>query len=244
MVTTSQLVQAQGISISVTPAFAPSGKPAEDGSFSPSWPGYVVNATNALRAGAPIVGDRDLDPAAYQAIGRPISPLEMIYTEYNSWRASADPFPTWTDLPAAFAQEQGNRIHFGLQLTSDGTSDFALHDLSWSLDSNDDTDYFDQAANFANANYSSTRIGVNYGPDGVPGGGDDIVYDSGQDGSTKIHALTYVGIGDGFLSKEPAPPRTMTTLTLPCVPCSSHASAVPLIWLRLTRLRIPTAVRL
>lgn len=215
----------ENISISVTPAFAPSGF-APDGSSSPSWDGYVTNAITALPAGAPTVGDRSIDPTAYEAVVGPVTPYEMIYTEYNSWQASADPFQTWQDLPPAFAAEQGNRIHFGLHLAADGTSDFALSELSWALDSNDETDYFDQQGTFADASYSPTRVGTNYGPDGLPGGGDDIVYDNGEAGNLRIHELTYVGVGDGFLSKNPPPHRILMTLTRRYVRFWDRASIV------------------
>ncbi len=41
----------------------------------------------------------------------------------------------------------------------------------------------------------------------MPNGGadDDVVYDSGEAGSTLIDELIYVGVGDGFFSEEPAP---------------------------------------
>ena len=225
-------LDAQVANVSVTAAFAPNGRPTSGGSASPSWPGYVVNATNALRGDSIAVGDREINPAAYEAVITPISPLEMIYTDFNSWRSSAAPSSTWDQLPAAFDQEKGNRIHFGVQIATDGTTDFALHDLSWALDSTDETDYFDQIGSFAGANYSSTRIGINYGPDHLPGGGDDIIYDNGQDGALAVNELTYVGVGDGFFSQEPAPvtnnadiDATLRTLLEACVDCNFDFSA-------------------
>lgn len=187
--------------INVYPAYAPQGPTA------PSWNNYVFNATGAIRLGAGQVGDRSVSPDAYQWVTAPITPLDMIYTNFKSWRASAAPSATFASLPAAFQNELGNRVHFGLHIVGDGSQQFSLKDVSWSLDSNDDTNYFDQGGSFAGSTYSLARIGIDYGPNRVPNGGagDDRVFDSGEPGSEQIDELIYVGVGDGFLSEEPAP---------------------------------------
>ena len=154
-----------------------------------------------------MVGDRTVSPDAYEWVVGPIPPLEMIYTNFNSWRASADPSPVFTSRPDVFQGEFGNRVHFGVHISGDGSKMFSLDNLSWALDSNDVTNYFDQDGSLAGGTYSATRIGIDYGPNRQPDGGgvDDIVYENGESGSLPIDELVYVGIGDGFFSEEPAP---------------------------------------
>ena len=219
--------------IHVAPAFAPNGSSRGTGQVSPSWASYVQNAQYALPIRADLVGDRETNPDAYEVVGEPISLIEMIHTEFPSWQASADPSDTWASLPSAFENELGNRVHFGLHIRSTGTRDFALQELSWQLDSNDETDFFDQSGSFANANYSSSRVGVNWGADGLPGGDDDIVYSNGESGSLRVNALTYVGVGEGFFSQEPNPAsnqddidETLRSLLRSCEDCSFDLSGI------------------
>ena len=198
-----QLQAQDPINIDVYAAFAPNGFTRLTGQESPAWGDYVTNALGALEIGATAVGDRSLDPSAYERITNPITPLDMIHTEYNSWGAMADPSDAFASLSGDFQAEFGNRVHFGLHIESDGSVDFNLQDLSFELDSNDDTDFFDQEGSFATANYSATRRGINYGADGIKGTVDDSIYQNGEPGSLAINELVYVGIGDGFFSNEP-----------------------------------------
>ncbi|MCA9217661.1 MAG: hypothetical protein KDB27_31545, partial [Planctomycetales bacterium] len=185
-------------SFDVFPAFAPSGS-------SPSWDGYTNNAITGIAAsGAPVGGDRDLDPTAYEPTAAFVSPHELIVSNYNSWRGKAAP----NSLPAATVGEFGNRIHFGTRITSAYDTPFSLQDISFELDSDDVDDFFDLAGTFAGANYSSTRIGINYGDNKVPGGGDDVIFDSGESGNLPIHELRYVGVGTAFDASNTDPGTT------------------------------------
>jgi hypothetical protein len=183
--------KAELMKFDVVPAFAPKGPD------SPSWTNYVVNALAGIQADADFL-DRTVTPRAYERVKTAVTPEEIIYTNFNSWRGEADPTP----LPAGFEGEFGNRIHFGLHIISAEGSQFALHDLSWELDSDDADNYFDQDGDFSMAGYSSTRWGVDYGLDGVIGGGDDRAITSGP-GSQLVNELVYVGVGDGFFAEEP-----------------------------------------
>ncbi len=166
--------------------------------LSPSWPQYVSNATTALQNGYTSIGSLATDPSAYQAIGGGVSPLDMFYTDFNSWLAVASPNPVYTTLPPVFQGEMGNNVHFGLHATSDGSSTFALQDLSWQLQSTDSTTWFNSQGDFSSANYSPTRVGINYGTDGIRGTADDQIYNNNEAGNIQIHELVYVGVGDGF----------------------------------------------
>jgi len=53
--------------------------------------------------------------------------------------------------------------------------------------------------------YSSNRVGVNYGTDGMPGTADDIVYDSGEDGALPVDAIYFLGASDALTFGFDAP---------------------------------------
>lgn len=184
--------QAELMTFKVIPAFAPNGP------NSPKWSNYILAAIGGIQDDQD-VGDRSTNPGAYERVSGYIPPTEMMYTNFNSWRGVAAPNP----LAAPFSSEFGNRVHFGLHVVGSEDWEFALADLTWELDSDDITNYFDQSGDFSLATYSPTRVGINYGPDGVKGGGDDMILNSGQPGTTKVNELVYVGVGDGFFVDEP-----------------------------------------
>ena len=92
----------------------------------------------------------------------------MIYTPYHSCAAS--PIRIQILLLRFWAS---TATEFTLVYTSIGNADwdFALNDLTWELSSDDVGGYFNQSGDFLGKSYSSSRIGINYGPDGVKGGG-------------------------------------------------------------------------
>jgi hypothetical protein len=185
------------VTFKVVPAFAPQSP------LSPSWDSYVSHALFSIPHGVDW-GDRETDPTAYERVSGPITPQEIIYTPFNSWRGKGAPSP---EFAAPFLGEFGNRVHFGLHVVSTAAADFALDDLTWELDSDDlggpgGTGYFDQSGSFSGVSYSSTRIGIHYGGDGLPGTGDDALITSGL-GTQRVHELIYVGVGDGILSDDP-----------------------------------------
>lgn len=184
---------AELVTFEVIPAYAPKGPE------SPNWNNYVLNAIAGIQ-NKQNVGDRETSAAAYEIVDGNVPASEIIYTPFNSWRGAASPNP---DFTAPFLGEFGNRIHFGLHVV--GTSDwqFQLADLAWKLESDDETGYFDQEGNFAGANYSATRVGIDWGPDGIRGGGDDVILNGGEAGTMPVNELVYVGVGDGFFSSEP-----------------------------------------
>ena len=101
----------------------------------------------------------------------------------------------WIASTASDSDTPGARL---IEIVTDGSVDFALQDLSWQLDSSDATNYFDQVGDFSTADYSETRVGINYGGDNDPGTEDDLIYKNNESGSLPVHELYYVGIGDGF----------------------------------------------
>ncbi|CAG0950040.1 hypothetical protein PHYC_00149 [Phycisphaerales bacterium] len=180
---------AQGaITIVVKPSSAPNAF------GSPSWGGYAANALSGLQSGAASVGDRNTDPTGYAtfANGSFIAPGDVMVTSFPSWRGAANPL-------APFSSELGNRMHFGLHASGDGTTLFTLNDVGFNMSSSDDDNALGFVGNLAGTTYNgTTRIGVNWGANRAPGGGDDIVYNSGEAGTLLIDELFYVGVGNAF----------------------------------------------
>ena len=103
-----------------------------------------------------------------------------------------------------FANELGNRLTYGLHLTSETT--FQLKNLEDGFSSTLDPSLgFDYAlSSYAGSTFSSRRVGIYYGADGVKGGGDDVRYDTSLSGddSTLINEINLVsgGIADEVLA--------------------------------------------
>lgn len=177
-----------GITIVVKPSSAPNAF------GSPSWSGYTANALAGLQSGAASVGDRNTDPTGYAtfANGSFIAPGDVMVTSYSAWRGTANP-------GAPFSAELGNRMHFGLHAQGDGVAQFSLDDVYFNMSSSDSGNTLGFAGNLSGLTYNgTTRIGVNWGGDRAPGGGDDLVYAAGQSGSLIIDELFYVGAGNAY----------------------------------------------
>lgn len=170
------------ITIDVVPSLAPNVF------GSPSWAGYLSNALNSLENGLGDIGNRSTDPTAYER-NDTILPHEFIVSSFNSWNGVAAP-------AAPFNNELGNRLHFGLHILGNGTQ-FRLDNLAFNLDSTDSFDALDFAGNFFGLSYNSSRLGIDYGIDGIKGTADDIFYTSGV-GTPLIDELVYVGVGNAF----------------------------------------------
>jgi len=157
---------------------------------SPSWNGYLANSLNSLENGLGSIGDRNIDPSAYEVAGAIVDPSDFMVSSFNSWRGNATP-------SGAFANELGNRMHFGLHATGDGMMQFRLEDVSFEIASSDVGNDLAFVGNFSGASFSSTRFGVDWGADRMKGGGDDTYYNSGN-GTTLVDEIVYVGVGNAF----------------------------------------------
>lgn len=191
------LAAAAGVTISVYPSSAPNA------GGSANWGGYVVNALNSLENGLGSTGDWTVSPTAYEVAGSVIAPGDIAVTSFNSWHGQVNP-------PAPFANEYGNRLHFGLHAFGDGTSQFSLSELTFDMHSSDSWDSLQYSGDFVGYSYNGvTRYGIDWGADRVKGGGDDIVYTLGN-GTTLVDELVYVGVGNawwpGGADPDPANP--------------------------------------
>ena len=173
--------------------------PAPNFLESPNWSGYLTNALNSIENGLGEIGNRDVDPAAYAIIpnGGAVRYDEMILTMFRSWRGVADP-------ASPFEREAGNRVHFGVRIAGDGQMRFRLEDLSWEIQSSGGNQ-LGFTGSFAGNNYSSARIGIDYGADMTKGGNDDVIITSGSATQT-VDELIYVGVGNAFdATSQPGP---------------------------------------
>ena len=141
-------------------------------------------------------------PTYYQAAPATLPISANIVTGFASWNGSANP-------TGAFAGEEGNRLHFGLDIRGNGTTQFDLNDLTFSINSTDPSDTLAFSGDFVGYDYNGTsRIGINWGPDRIPGTADDIVYTSGN-GMTPVDEIVYVGVGNAWDAYDASPGATL-----------------------------------
>ncbi len=189
------------VTVTVTPALGPNIA----GGASPSTGAFVSNFIDFLENGTP-GPNYNTDPSGFVANPGMIPVNEVIATPFESWRGQA---------PGPFAGEQGNRVYFGLSIVPDGTCpdcqvtlDSIEGDIGWSNPDGTPSDIFvDPIVPFSlsGQNYSDTRVGIDYGADGVLGGGDDMIYDSGQAGTLPVNELYFVGASDALVFGTDAP---------------------------------------
>jgi len=169
--------------------------PAPNAFGSPSWnPGYVQNALNALENGLSSVGNPATSPTAYYQVTTETD-RNNIVTSFPSWQGFANPGAMFG---AAFANELGNRLHFGVHILGNGTQ-FSLSGLAFDMESTDPGDIFQFVGDFSTPSdvYSSTRIGINYGPDHIKGTPDDVRITSGP-ATQVVDEIVYVGVGNAL----------------------------------------------
>lgn len=178
---------------------------APNASGSPSWGAYASNAMYSIENALGTTGDRTTNPAAYEVAGPIVDAGDFIVSSFKSWRGGLNP-------SGAFANELGNRMHFGLHAMGNGTAQFRLADLTFSLTSSDVQAGYPNGGlgfvgNFIGYSYTgTTRVGIDWGADRVRGTTDDIRYTSGN-GTTLVDELVYVGVGNAFW---PSPTGTQT----------------------------------
>lgn len=172
--------------IEVIPALAPNGF------GSPSYNSWVANATYAIENGLSSYGASG--PDQYNAVSGPLSYSDIFVTSFNSWLGQANPGDVFGP---AYANELGNRLLFGLHIVADEGQQFSISQLSFVGTSTDP----DNALGFGFAagsyNYSAQYIGINYGGDGVKGGGDDLLITGGAN-TQLINELVGRGSGNAY----------------------------------------------
>ena len=165
--------------------------------MSPSWVSFYTTAITAIGNDVPSGGS---GASAYQVIST-FYPGDIISSSgFHSWRGSA---------PGDYPNEHGNYLGFGLHVVGDSVQQFSLAGLSFRMSSNDVGSGCPagtsgtwcwiggyQTADWYSA-YNAYTVGVNWGPDRAPGGGDDLVI-TADDAEQVIDELIYVGIAASF----------------------------------------------
>jgi hypothetical protein len=163
-------------------------------SISPDWvlsPGsfaaYEANALFALEHNLAAWGTPDT-PGYYERTWAYTS-NDVIGTDFYSWRGQVPP-------PLGFATETGNGLLFGMYIRGAGDR-FTIADITY------DENFFGSTATRnlgATRNFGSDLVGLDYGPDGIPGTPDDIRYAGTRpDAATLLlDEVYFVGYGVQF----------------------------------------------
>lgn len=158
---------------------------------SPSFPTWESNAISALQAGVPAFGNPASPTYYYQTTTT--TPGGIIVTNFPSWMGQADP---GTVFGPAYANELGNRAHFSIHIGQTGTlTSFSISQLSFTLTSSDPILDLNFVA--GSYDYGSGYVGLNYGPDGIKGTGDDFFVTSGPN-TQLVNELFGRGSGNAF----------------------------------------------
>jgi hypothetical protein len=183
-----------GIDITVTPWLAPNafGSP----SFAPA----AANAVDALYNGQTSGGAAGT-PSFFQAQSN-VQASETIVTDFASWKGQLNPGVT---VGAAFANEYGERMTFGLSIVGTGGTMFSISQLSFNAVSNDANNILGFSFGTGQYDYSDGNyVGVLYGADGQLGGGDDTFVTGGAN-TQLVNAIFARGSGNS-LENDPTDP--------------------------------------
>jgi hypothetical protein len=197
-----------GISITVIPALAPNAY------GSPNWSAWVSNATTAIRNGYASYGD-PASPSYYQRAPGVIPVTNNIVTGFPSWNGLADP---GTVFGAAYAQELGNRLQFGIDVKG-GTNLISISQLSFTAHSSDPDNALDFTFAQGSYNYSQSYVGIIYGD-----GGNDTYITSGP--STQL-VNEIVGRGSGNAWDTYDTSGNIASQQSNIVYCASQAGTLP-----------------
>lgn len=177
---------AEAFVITVTPSLAPNAY------GSPSFAQWQANAFTALKNGATSAGD-PTSPTYYHAQST-VDASQTIVTGFPSWLGQVDP---GTAFGAAYANEYGNRMTFGLSIVGQNGAQFSVSELGFDSSSNGSTlltTGFGGAAGGwgpGTYGYSDGYIGVIFGTNGNP----DQYITSGPD-TQLVDALFSRGSGN------------------------------------------------
>jgi hypothetical protein len=178
---------AHAATILVTPALAPN---AFGSTYFTAW---TANAIAALHDGTTSAGDPSL-PSYYQAQSN-ITPAQSLVTGFPSWMGVADP---GTAFGPAFANEYGERMHFGVVIDGDGQQ-FSISQLSFEAFSDDPANilgsgFFYDVGEF---DYNLSYQGVLKGDDGLLWTADDVFVTGGPN-TTLVDGLVSRGPGNSI----------------------------------------------
>ncbi len=167
---------------------------------SPSWGGWVANATYALENGLSSYGDPN--SPTYYSQESVVPGSAVMVTSYNSWMGVANPGAVFG---AAFANELGNRLHFGVVMNGHGDK-ISASQISFSATSDDPNDILGFSFAAGTYEYSSSYIGVILNPDG------SRTYVTSGLNTQPVDMIIGRGSGNALWPCAPDDPRPCTTL--------------------------------
>lgn len=189
--------------------------PIFDYGGTPGWQDYLVNIkaaatpTGFVNAGNPSTPgyfeiSNGIVPLSHVAVSGLDTSTSVTPRVFRSWRGVANPGAVFG---AAFANENGSRLHSPLLVVSNG-GPFTMTTLERKVYSEfkqpGGTPWQSATAPSPNTlpdltTFSAARIGVtSFGGDGVLGGGDDTYITSGSMASTPLLAFITTGFGNGI----------------------------------------------
>ncbi len=159
---------------------------------SPNADPYILNAIQGLQNNGAATGTPGT-PSFYSTTSPSIPINHIVVTNFNSWLGHVNP---GTVFGPNYANEYGNRIHFGVSVVSTnlGTQEFSLSQLEGEIVSTDSNGFLNITRDFIGGSYGTDFIGVITDTNGNV----IDVLDSGEAGTTPVDALYFFGLGQGF----------------------------------------------
>jgi hypothetical protein len=217
------LAEAHEAEIVLYPAISPTSVPSF-GIESPSFGAFAANTLFGLQSGRRNVGGSILfTPTAFNTIGAPISNRsgKVGVSLYDAYATKDPSWRGFTPSHGPFANERGT--HFRAAVTVTSHSAFTLADVTITAtyaDAPGEVFTFplggptDGPSRGLFQSFNSNRLrGISWGPDGRPGGSDDVVYDINNPGSytTPVNQILFVGQGELDFS-DPSDPKSDAVL--------------------------------
>ncbi len=175
----------------IGPTRVHNGDTGEDLIKSPSYDLYAENAITAMLDGeGHRGGSLRVTPTAFnKRHNNRVSPGEIIATEFNTWRGDLDP-------DGAFTAEAGTFWRLGVRISS--KRPFTLGEVRKLYSDSLDADEFTLAESIVS--FAANRaVGINWGANGRPGGGDDVIYDSDLHDAATTPLNVFAWLGNGKL---------------------------------------------
>ena len=181
---------ASAVTIDVTTWLAPNAF------GSPSYNPAVANAITGLHDGLSSYGDPSL-PTHFQSVTN-VRSDQVVVTGFPSWMGQADPASVFG---AAYANELGNRMHFGARIDGEG-SQISISQLAFSATSTDPYNALAFAFGLGAFTYNLGYQGVLKGGDGVLWTNDDTFITGGVN-TQLADGLVMRGPGNSFAAYCP-----------------------------------------
>lgn len=166
---------------------------------SPNYAAWVGNTTYAVENGLTSYGAPG--PGQYNRVTGNLDYNQIVVTGFPSWLGNADPAGTFGP---AYAAELGNRLHAPLHIVGTGGTTFSIDKLSFTMTSSDPGNGLGFSFAAGSYSYGSQYYGIQYGLNGVKGGGDDVIITSGPS-SVLVNEIIGRGSGNAYAAYSTDP---------------------------------------